>query len=416
MKNLNSQVRLSSKKNAALKFRKELIRLFFITMLIPLMFVNCASKKQAVLTDKNINEISCRRIIPDRPDVNELIIRFNGDYLKAYYLLLDFRTPFEKKRDLKNGRLNGAVLVYLQAHSLRADTAYDLTSTLALNSKSGIVVVPVCDTPFGKDSQFRGDNGKDIVLMEVVKYVLNRNGVSLDGYVPITAEKISIVRKKKEDYGKTEKLIPSKLMVLGISHGGLLSRRLACNYPDLVTDIAQIGSAGFGGQGRIWFIMSAGWEAGIKGPWGLRIRGKVRQANDHEWGVFRGLAGDGLRGWSSCLFGNFHIFKTARWGQDAYDASDILNDTNFPASNLKSITVLFFKDDTLFEYTKQGGIADWKNITKTESDAFWEKHYPGNITSGTNLLLKVLPGNHLAPYAYPEVCVQTVLKHSGQLL
>ena len=137
--------------NFVIKLKKEYLWIFIVTCFIPLILVNCASKKQLALPCATKNVKSSERIIPEKPDVNELIVKFQGDYLKAYYLFLDIRTPFEKKRDLKNGKLNGSVLLYLQAHSLRADTAYDLVSRLALRSKSGIVVVPVCDTPFGKD-------------------------------------------------------------------------------------------------------------------------------------------------------------------------------------------------------------------------------------------------------------------------
>ena len=45
--------------------------------------------------------------------------------------------------------------------------------------------------------------GKDIILMEVVKHILNKNGISLNQYIPITSEEISIMEKHQRDVLKT---------------------------------------------------------------------------------------------------------------------------------------------------------------------------------------------------------------------
>jgi hypothetical protein len=59
-------------------------------------------------------------------------------------------------------------------------------------SRSGIVIVPVCDTPYGKDKDWRGDRGKDVVLMAIVRHVLQKEGIVIDGYKPLTDMTVAI--------------------------------------------------------------------------------------------------------------------------------------------------------------------------------------------------------------------------------
>ncbi len=84
------------------------------------------------------------RDVVDVSKVHKVRIKFNGDYLTGFYLVIDARTKIEKEENKKNKKLDGSVITFFQGHLMRPDNALWLTSELAKKSKSGIVVVPVC--------------------------------------------------------------------------------------------------------------------------------------------------------------------------------------------------------------------------------------------------------------------------------
>jgi len=242
------------------------------------------------------------RKAPSKISTMDFAVKFNGGYTKAQCLYMDLRTDEEKKSNAADGKLDGPVILFLHGHSQRPGNGLNFTSQLCKSSKSGIIVIPVSDTPFGRDPKWRSDDGKDVILMELTRYILQKNGFTTDSYRPLTDSKVDItahITATSPTTHETTPQIPVKLMTVGWSHGGILARRLASRYPDLVTDLVQITPAGFEHWGRNGCIrtgclMSAfNWES-------LRIgtgifRGEARQVFDAGWGVAKGQVGDTTR-------------------------------------------------------------------------------------------------------------------------
>ena len=80
---------------------------------------------------------AAERVLPEKYQVKKLSIKFNGDSINSYYLLLDARTQEEKAENKKTKKLNGTVHVFMHGHAQRPDDAGALTSLIAMESKSG---------------------------------------------------------------------------------------------------------------------------------------------------------------------------------------------------------------------------------------------------------------------------------------
>jgi pimeloyl-ACP methyl ester carboxylesterase len=361
------------------------------------------------------------RIIPKEVTTMDFAVKFNGGYTKAQCLFMDLRTDEEIKRDTLAGKLSGPVILFLHGHSQRPGNGYNFTSELCKKSKSGIIIIPVSDTPYGREYKWRGDDGKDVILMEIAKHVLQKNRLSPDSYRPLTDFKVEI-RVHNSIPSSTEEgtspPIPVKLMAVGWSHGGILARRLASRYPELITDLVQITPAGYENWGsnsclRTGCLMSAfKWES-------LRIgtgifRGEGRYVFDAGWGVAKGQAGDTFRSCGSCIYGNFHPLTPFRIFHDTADCAGYLDDTSFPVPHLRNIVVLFGRSDSLFEY-RNAGIKNPDNPGAGETGIFGDNYYRSAVQSGSKLTVKVLPGNHIAPLVYSSLYVREALTNTGQL-
>lgn len=346
-----------------------------------------------------------------------LSIRFNGDYVKAHYRLFDARSAEEKERDARNGNLAGALAVFFHGHARRPDDADEFMAHFALRSKSGLVLVPVCDTPYGRDPKWRGDSGKEVVLMEVTRHVLKKHGMSIHSYAPITGKMLTV--ESGAQNGEADvKTVPVSLLAVGYSHGGILSRRIASRYPSSVSGLAHICPAGYvkWGDNSLYstscLAANFTWES-------LRIgagyfTGQAGQVHSAAWGGIRGFSGDCLRSYGSCLFGDTNPMKTARAFRDMKECTDFVDDTSAPVGNIGSVTVVFGENDTLFRYRNMG-IRDPKNITPGESSRFWAKYFPASAKNGSKLTLRVLPGNHIGLQLHYRDYVETILRGSGQL-
>ncbi|HPS56616.1 MAG TPA: hypothetical protein PK514_00795 [Spirochaetota bacterium] len=357
-----------------------------------------------------------QRIIPSLPETEDLNIEFNGDSLKGFCLVLDFRTPEEKKSDIERQSLSGEVILFIHGHLQRADDGYPLTSKLAARSKSGIVIIPVCDTPFGKKSEWRGDRGKDVILMEITRYVLSKMQISVKNYKPVTDMPVRINEQVVGEPGSTS--IQAELAVIGWSHGALISRRIAYAYPGSVKSLVQLAPAGFsdwGGEyctGPACLLSNFNVESACIGL-GI-FRGELPYISDAGWGITKGLFGDTGRSCSSCISGNFSFFKMFRSYKDLKDCSFYADDSDLPLPGIKYITVVFAVDDTLFEYDDQGGIKDPVNVTREENEHFFEKFYPASVKSGAICTLAALPGNHIGPMVNSDAFAETALSTIGQ--
>jgi len=159
--------------------------------------------------------------------VETLSIGFNDEIIKGFCLLIDARSGEEKTADTLRGHPAGPVIVFFQGHAQRPDDAYEFTSRIALLSRSGMVIIPVCDTPYGAKSSFHGDKGKDVILMEMVRFVLAREGMNVRGFVPVTSMPVAVnglnLAPENDDKG-------ARIVSIGWSHGGILARRFAHAY------------------------------------------------------------------------------------------------------------------------------------------------------------------------------------------
>ncbi len=341
-------------------------------------------------------------------------VRFNGDWLKSYYKFFDARSDTEKKENAQSGRLSGAAIIFFHGHAQRPDNADEFITSLVRNSKSGVLIIPVCDTPYGSDPAWRGDAGKDVILMEVVRRVFSTHGISLQNYKALASPKVEI---EDADIRPSRKDITTPVLAMGYSHGAILARRCASRYPATVENLVQICPAGYihwGDNSCLTgpkLFASFSWES-------MRIgtgyfKGEGMEVTSAGWGIVRGVGGDCLRSAGSCALGGFNPLKVGRPLRDIKECATLLDDTNFPVGHLKSITVLFGENDSLFPY-RAAGITDPKSVSPEEAVRFFQKFYPSAMKNGAHLSLKVLPGNHIGLQIYPNEYVATALTSAGE--
>jgi pimeloyl-ACP methyl ester carboxylesterase len=348
------------------------------------------------------------RSVPKDPRVESLSIGFNGEEIRGFLLCVDSRTGQEKQADAKRGSPAGPVLVFFHGHAQRPDDAYGFTSRLALLSRSGLVVVPVCDTPFGADPVFHGDSGKDIVLMEMVRYALARQGFAVAGFtqqtgIPVTVNSVPV--SSPTSSGCT------MLVSTGWSHGGILARRFAHAHPGSVRSLGQVCPAGY-----------ERWSAwGLTGRFSyecLRIAAKMGdghagQTFSSAWGFTKGIAGDFFRSVPGAVID----LKPARLGRiftDVGDCAAYTDSSFFMAAHLHRIAVIFGADDSCMDPRRQLGVEVTDGLRAEDSIRFARTFFadmpdPGRVS------LRVLPGTHLAPASHSELYARTLLDDLGEL-
>lgn len=360
------------------------------------------------------SSVEAIRIAPSRPITHTITIQFNGETIKGFYCIFDARTDEEKSANLKNQKLNGSVIVFIQGHAQRPDDAYAFTSQLALKSKSGIVVVPVCDTPYGKNPLLRGDNGKDIILFAMIQHALLYLNINIQDdeiqNIPITINEIKSIQSN------TQNAISANLTVIGWSHGALIARRLSSKYT-AIKNLVQICPAGFSQWPDNTCLASCcvfsafNWE-------GLRIatdifKGHATDVVSSGWGITKGIVGDTYRSCGSCINGNLHVCKMFRPYKDITDVTITATDKSFPANHVNAIVVIFGKDDSLFNANKIIGYNG--NLTPKLAEQFWMRYYPEAIKHNVRLNLFVLPGKHIAPVIYPDIYAYHALQYTDEL-
>lgn len=363
-----------------------------------------------------VSLFAAERTRPKEPKLIKVPIRFNKDYIKGLYLYVDARTPEEKERNRAEKRLGGPVIVFFHGHNQRPDDGYKFTAELAFRSKSGICIVPVSDTPYGKKSKWRGDRGKEVILMALVQRILGEQEISIEGAAPLTDMKVVIGEKKKK---LPSPIIETKLVSLGWSHGSLLARRFASVYPETVVSLAQMAPAGFSDWGGYSCVgptclMTNFSIEGLNIGLGI-FRGEGGYIFDASGGIIKGQVADTARSCPSCVYGNFHVGKVFRSLKDTAECSVRADDKNFPVSAVKHIVVIFGDDDSLFEYDDDGGVKNPKKVTSAEREKFFGKFYPGAVTAGKKLELHVLKGNHIGPVVNYKIWSETVLKGIEQM-
>jgi hypothetical protein len=360
-----------------------------------------------------------QREIHQKPDVLKWKIQFNQEKLSSYSVLYDVRTPEEKRQHLAQGRVNGNVILLIHGQQQRPQIAYEFVSKLALNSKSGIVVVPVVDTPFGKESDWRGDAGKIVILMEMTRRLLAPDGIRLEGYQKITEQPVIIDNQEARECNIDRYLpISSQLTIMGWSHGGLLARRIASAYPNTIIGLAQITPAGYINWGitRVdktscllsYFFVECGNIA--KGL----FTGDFFKVIEATWGLSSGTIGDALRSSSTCLTSHFHILKPFRPIRDMRDCTVLANHSVAPVSHLRHIVVMFGASDFVFHPTNACLPRDSSDITDKHRNTFWKTYFTNTDPNYTRRIVTILPGNHIGPMAYPDIYMRTALIETGQ--
>ncbi len=348
------------------------------------------------------------RPLPRVPDVETLSIGFNGETLKCFVLLIDCRTDREKTADSLRGQPAGPSLVFFQGHAQRPDDAYGFTSRLARMSRSGIVVIPVCDTPCGSDPGWHGDTGKDVVLMEMVRIALAREGLSVEEFKPITDMPVFIndpcpVTREGE--------AGTRLVSIGWSHGGILARRFAHAYPASVCSLGQVCPAGYEQWGP--------WE--LTGRFSLEsLRIFARMGNAHAaealgsaWGFTKGFTGDLFRSIPGALIG-LNPGKAGRVFRDIHDCCTYCDSASYKASHLDRIAVLFAAGDSCMDPVRQLGIRDLSRMTSDDLLRFHRTFF-GDVIEPERLSLKILPGTHMAPVSHAGLYAETLLAELGEL-
>jgi len=349
------------------------------------------------------------RTVPARPQVESLPIVFNQETIRGFSLLIDARTPGEKAEDALRGSPAGPVVIFFQGHAQRPDDAYEFTSRLALLSRSGMVVVPVCDTPYGSDPSLRGDNGKDAVLMEMVRFVLAREGFTVAGYRPISALSLAVGGVRLA----AERDTPGTgLVAVGWSHGGILARRFAHAYPSSVDSLGQVCPAGYERWSPWKLTARFAWET-------LRISSKMKghaaQTMRSGWGFTKGFAGDLFRSIPAAVT-HLHPGKIARIGKDISDCTTYCDSSRFTAAHLKRIAVIFGQDDSCMNPQRQLGITDRGVVGGDDLKRFHETFFSDVCEPESRISLRVLPGTHLAPVISGDLYAGTLLSDLGQAL
>ncbi len=351
------------------------------------------------------------RSLAPRPDTQALKLGFNGEVLRAWYLLLDARGPAEREDDLKEGRLKGPVIVFFQGHAQRPSDAYPFTSKLALGCRSGIVVVPVSDTPYGEDERWRGDRGKEAVLMEVVRHALQVRGIRVAGYSPLCAGEVgAAVIEDDRSAGRDGHPVPADLAAVGWSHGGILARRFAHAYPGSVVSLGQVCPAGFERRGPLVLTGRFLLESMRISTRGTGHTGdKLRSA----WGFTRGFVGDFARSVFDAAV-HVHPAKLCRTGRDIGDCSLYCGSGSFGVAHVRRVAVLFGADDSCMSPERVLAQDPARGLPDGAVSRFWERHYPDALRAGADLSLEVLPGTHLAPVTHSDLYVDTLLGHLGE--
>jgi pimeloyl-ACP methyl ester carboxylesterase len=368
-------------------------------LILPIILAVCAVP---------LSSSGSQRSVPTCPDVETLSVGFNEETLKGFCLYVDARTPEEKAADAERGRPAGPVIVFYQGHAQRPDDAYEFTGSLARMSRSGMVVIPVCDTPYGADPSFRGDSGKDVILMEMVRFVLARQGLAVEGFVPATDLPITV---NGTAVMKDQAAPLTRLAVIGWSHGGILARRAAHAYKGSVRALGQVCPAGYEHWGAWGLTGRFAYES-------LRITarmgsGHAGQTMGSAWGFTRGFTGDFFRSIPAAV-ADLRPAKITRVFRDIRECSRYCDSDSFKTSHLERIAVIFGQDDSCMSPVRQLGIRDPAHATEEDRLRFSRTFFADSPEGRP--ALRVLPGTHLAPVIHSDLYAKTVLTDLGELL
>ncbi|MBF0103657.1 MAG: hypothetical protein HQK77_22385 [Desulfobacterales bacterium] len=349
-------------------------------------------------------------LLPKLP-IERLHIHFNGEPIIGHCLIWDMRSETQRHENKIHQHLDGDIVVFFHGHAQRANDGSHFTKTLCQKSKSRILILPLVYTPFGKEEKWRGDAGKMIILMAIVRYGLKKMGLRVEGFEPVSDLPVYIngIQVVNED---NPECIPAKLMVVGWSHGAALARLFAHHYSKSVSYIVQMSPSGFESwgspqlRGAYLFI---GFIIEVILISLTMFKGSFKPALGAGFAILKGTAGDFIGSLYSNFFGNFHWGKFFRSYLDMDQCAITYDDDSAPVPQLKHIVVLYGKNDTLFEPEKAFPFKNIHNLTQEEVNQFWMRYYPSALTTGASLTFKVLSGNHMGPLVYEEEYINAAL-------
>lgn len=345
-------------------------------------------------------------------------ISFNGEKIQGLGLFIDTRSEEQKAKNIRNGHLDGDVIVYLHGHGQQPKYGIEMTTLLAKRSRSGIVFIPHVYTPYGCERKWRGDKGKLVLLMALSRYCLEKKGLCVPERDDLCDLSISIREKGvKLNLSSSTTPIDCKLTLVGWSHGGLLARRFANAHPSSVNNLAQMTPAGFESWGRrpwagVNLLTHFMVEVGLISL--MVFKGHIKYPLIAGVAIIRGTLADSCYAFVSYIKSSSHLpLKLARAFVDIEQCSHVATDLNLPVTGLENIVVLFGRHDTVFEARNALSGVDIESSGEA-SKLLFEKYYPSAVKNGANCSFKILPGNHIGPLVYAEQYVDEVLLGTGQ--
>jgi len=345
-----------------------------------------------------------RRALPGRRAVWKLSVTFNGETLQGYVLAIDARSAQERDVDAMRKAPAGPVVVFFPGHAQRPGDAPGFTLSLARGSSSGIVVVPVCDTPYGIDRTLRGDAGKEAVLMAIVRHACGRLGVMVnDGGAPGQA----VIVEDGGGHAPGESM-HARLAVVGWSHGALLARRFAHAYRDAVVCLGQVCPAGYARWGGLEL---AGRFVRESLGMARREHAQWPQLARSAWGFTRGMCGDLARSVAGAVRERMPA-KLLRVFRDIEDCTVFCQSPSFCASHLDRIAVIFARDDTCMSPARLLGCDPVLGVSERDIERFRERFF-SDVTDPARIRLRILPGTHAAPVTHPGLYAAALLEDMG---
>ena len=345
-------------------------------------------------------------------------LSFNGEKIQGLGLFIDTRSEEQKAKNIRNGSLDGDVIIYFHGHGQQPKYGIEMTTSLAKKSRSGIVFIPHVYTPYGCKRRWRGDKGKLVLLMALSRYCLGKKGLSIPKCdelcdLPIVVKEKG--RNVKDSLSTTP--IDCELTLVGWSHGGLLARRFANAHPSCVNNLAQMTPAGYESWGRrpwagVNLITNFMIEVGLISL--MVFKGHIKYPLIAGVAIVRGTLADSLYAVVSYVKSSSNLpLKLVRAYIDIEQCSHVATDLNLPVAGLDNIVVLFGQSDTVFEARNALTGVDIESNGEI-SKLLFEKYYPSAVEGGANCSFKILPGNHIGPLVHAEQYVEEVLQGTGQ--
>jgi hypothetical protein len=146
----------------------------------------------------------------------------------------------------------------------------------------------------------------------------------------------------------------------------------------------------------------------------ILFNGHTAQTLRSGWGFTKGFMGDLFRSILSAL-NHLDAGKMGRVGKDIKDCTLYCDSSRFSAAHLKSITVIFGRDDSCMNARRQLGIIGYDSSGQNDVKRFKETFFADVREREGRIFLRILPGTHLAPVILSDLYARTLLADLGQI-